>query len=80
MVPLPAPEGRITALLDAYTVPQGEHTFVNGEPCQSFDHGSYLTNLVARFFESDGTDLYYLSHPKTHHCLATETPSCDYAK
>ncbi|MBM4374571.1 MAG: hypothetical protein FJ095_05755 [Deltaproteobacteria bacterium] len=80
MQPLPAPAGRITGLLDAYTVPQGEHTFVNGEPCQSFDHGSYLTNLVARFFESDGTDLYYLSHPKTHHCLATETPSCDYAK
>jgi len=79
-VPLPAPEGRLTGLLDAYTVPQGEHTFVNGEPCQSFDHGSYLTNLVARFFESDGTDMYYLSHPKTHHCLASQLPSCDYTK
>jgi hypothetical protein len=71
---------RLTALLDAYTVPQGEHTFVNGEPCQSFDHGTYLTNLVARFFQSNGADIYYLSHPTSHHCLATESPSCDYQK
>ncbi len=77
--PKAAPAGRLTALLDAYTVPEGEHCFVNGEPCQGFDHGTYLTNLVARFFQSDGTDLYYLSHPTTHHCLAAETPSCDYA-
>ena len=28
---------------------------------------------------SDGTDLYYLSHPKTHHCLATnDVGNCDY--
>ena len=38
-----------------------------------------MTNLVARFFQTDGTDLYYLSHPASHHCLATESPSCDYA-
>lgn len=76
--PQPAPQGRLTALLNAYVVPEGEHTFVNGEPCQAFDHGTYLTNLVARFFQTDGTDLYYLSHPASHHCLAEETPSCDY--
>lgn len=78
-VPLAAPAGRMTALLNAYTVPQGEHTFVNGEPCQAWDHGTYLTNLVARFFESDGTDIYYLSHPATHDCLETSDPICDYA-
>ena len=77
--PLPAPQGRMTALLNAYTVPEGEHTFVNGEPCQSWDHGTYLTNLVARFFQSDGNDIYYLSHPATHHCLETSDPICDYA-
>jgi hypothetical protein len=53
------------------------HTFVNGEPCQSFDHGTYLTNLTARFFQSNGTDLYYLSHPLSHHCLQDVT-TCDY--
>jgi hypothetical protein len=75
-VPRAAPAGRLTALLDAYTVPEGDHTFVNGEPCQAFDHGTYLTNLVARFFQSDGTDLYYLSHPKSHRCLADSVSMC----
>ena len=78
--PNAAPFGRLTALLDAYTVPEGEHTFVNGNPCQGFDHGTYLTNLVARFFQSDGTDLYYLSHPSSHHCLGSQTTTCDYLK
>jgi hypothetical protein len=78
--PQPAPEGRLTALLNAYLVPEGDHTFVHGNPCQAFDHGTYLTNLVARFFESDGTDIYYLSHPESHHCLETAALSCDYAK
>jgi hypothetical protein len=74
----PDPARPLTALLDAYTVPEGEHTFVNGEPCQSFDHGTYLTNLTARFFMSNGTDLYYLSHPATHRCLAKDAQSCGY--
>ena len=29
----------------------------------------YVTELVARFFESDGRDVYYLSHPKSQACL-----------
>lgn len=72
------PNGRITALLDAYIIPEGKHCFENGRPCQAFDISTYLTNLVARFFQSDGTDLYYLSHPTSHHCLETATPTCDY--
>ncbi len=76
--PRAAPGGRLTALLNAYTEPVGDHTFVNGNPCHSFDHGTYLTNLVARFFQSDGTDLYYLSHPASHHCLAEVPASCSY--
>ncbi len=72
------PKGRVTGLLDAYVVPQGVHTFVNGNPCESFDTGTYLTNLVGRFFETDGTDVYYLSHPSTHHCLAKDAKSCGY--
>jgi hypothetical protein len=72
------PAGRpLTALLDAYIVPGGVHTFVNGEPCQSFDAGTYLTNLTARFFMSGGSDLYYLSHPSTHLCLEDAT-KCGY--
>jgi hypothetical protein len=71
------PSRPLTALLDAYLVPEGVHTFVNGEPCQSFDHGTYLTNLTARFFMSNGSDLYYLSHPTNHHCLEN-VATCDY--
>ena len=75
---VPAPKRRVTGLLDAYVVPEGVHTFVNGNPCQNFDHGNYLTNLVGRFFQSDGTDVYYLSHPTSHHCLETSGEACGY--
>ncbi len=69
----------LTALLDAYVVPEGVHTFVNGEPCQGFDVGSYLTNLTARFFMTDGEDVYYLSHPTTHRCLSSpDVTTCGY--
>jgi hypothetical protein len=74
----PSDGRRVTGLLDAYIVPEGTHTFVNGDPCQSFDHGNYLTNLVARFFQSDGTDVYYLSHPSSHHCLEESGEACGY--
>lgn len=74
----PNPERPLTALLDAYIVPEGVHTFVNGEPCQSFDAGNYLTNLTARFFQTNGTDLYYLSHPATHLCLTQGPAACGY--
>jgi hypothetical protein len=69
---------RVTGLLDAYIVPQGVHTWVNGNPCESFDAGTYLTNLVARFFQTDGYDVFYLSHPSTHLCLGNDLASCDY--
>ncbi len=76
---VPDPSKPLTALLDAYVVPGGIHTFTNGNPCESFDAGTYLTNLVARFFMTNGTDLFYLSHPKTHRCLATtDVTSCGY--
>jgi hypothetical protein len=74
----PNPAKPLTALLNAYVVPQGTHTFVNGEPCQSFDHGTYLTNLTARFFMTGGSDLYYLSHPSSHHCLEGDVAACGY--
>lgn len=72
------PDKPLTALLDAYLVPEGVHTFINGEPCQSFDHGTYLSHLTARFFMTNGADLYYLSHPATHRCLGKDVLSCGY--
>lgn len=76
----PDPSRPLTALLDAYIVPDGVHTFVNGQPCQSFDAGTYLTNLTARFFMTSGADLFYLSHPSSHHCLGDNVVDCGYLK
>lgn len=67
----------LTALLNAYVVPEGTHTFGNGNPCFSFNVETYLTNLTARFFMTDGKDIYYLSHPTSHQCLEDAT-TCDY--
>ncbi|MFO0618359.1 MAG: hypothetical protein U0414_37545 [Polyangiaceae bacterium] len=72
------PSQPVTGLLDAYIVPGGVHTFTNGNPCENFDSGTYLTNLVARFFMTNGEDVYYLSHPTTHHCLASDPAGCGY--
>lgn len=73
------PDGRpLAALVDAYIVPEGNHTWVNGNPCESFDHGTYLTNLVARFFQTNGSDLHFLSHPASHHCLEDDATDCGY--
>jgi hypothetical protein len=77
-LPTPSAQGRLTALLNAYIKPDGNHTFVNGNPCEAFDHGTYLTRLVARFFQSDGTDIYYLSHPATHHCMEDAANTCGF--
>lgn len=75
---VPDASRRVTGLLDAYVVPEGVHTFVNGNPCESFDTGTYLTNLVARFFQTDGTDVYYLSNPSSHRCLEADAATCGY--
>jgi hypothetical protein len=73
------PDGRpLTALLNAYVIPEGQHCFENGEPCQSFDFGTYLTNLTAQFFMTNGRDVYYISHPSSHLCLGTDVTQCGY--
>jgi len=47
-------------------------------PTETFDHGTYLTNLVARFFQTNGSDLHFLSHPASHHCLEDDATDCGY--
>ncbi|MCA9647566.1 MAG: hypothetical protein KC492_43050, partial [Myxococcales bacterium] len=56
--------------LMGYVNPRGEHGFNPADPCQEWVAGRYFINLVARFFATEGADLYYLSHPTTHSCLA----------
>jgi hypothetical protein len=59
----------LIASVTAYMQPLGQHDWSVGDPCDSFDPTTYMDNLLAHFFASGGTDLYYLSHPTTHGCL-----------
>lgn len=61
---------RVVAQLMAHINPKGVHGFDAANPCQNFDSGQYMVNLFGRFFASSGADIYYLSHPASHHCLA----------
>lgn len=63
----------VTAIVNSYLVPWGAHTFMLTDRCQHFDTGKYLINLLGRYFNTQSRDLYYLSHPSTHHCLANDT-------
>lgn len=64
---------RVAAHLNHYLEPGGKHTWDVGDACRSFDGATYGNALFARFFASDGKDVYYLSHPASHRCLATGT-------
>jgi len=68
-----AADERVVAFLAAYIKPDGQHAFFNPAPCQKWDNATYLANLVGRFVATEGKDLYYLSHPTTHPCLAKGT-------
>lgn len=61
----------LIASVTAYPAPLGQHDWSVGEPCQSFDTTTYMDNLLSHYFVSGGRDLYYLSHPSSHACLAT---------
>ncbi|HMR11909.1 MAG TPA: hypothetical protein PKA88_39270, partial [Polyangiaceae bacterium] len=61
---------RILAQLMAYIEPKGVHGFNPATPCDNWDSGMYMINVIGRFFATDGADLYYLSHPSTHQCLS----------
>ena len=65
-------------MLNHYLVPEGKHTWDVGDVCLAWDPATYGNALTAKFFASDGKDLYYLSHPKSHGCLVDG--SCDFLK
>ncbi len=60
----------IVGMILGYLDPAGVHTYNFTNPCQAFDAALYLHGLTARFFATGGRDLYPLSHPATHRCLA----------
>ena len=60
----------LLGVLTVYGEPKGYHVWANGDPCRAFDHANHATGLLVRYLASGTTDLYMLSHPKTHGCLA----------
>jgi len=69
---------RVVGLFNNYIEPKGAHTWSTPDACRAWDFATYGNALTARFFASEGRDLYYLSHPKTHGCLVDAT--CDFFK
>jgi hypothetical protein len=66
----PQPGEPLAAFVNAFIAPEGRHTFLPSDPSRPWDAGLYLTNLVARFFTSNGTDVVYFTDPTGHQCLA----------
>ncbi len=69
---------RVVGLLNHYLVPEGKHTWDVGDVCRQWDFAAYGNALTARFFATQGHDIYYLSHPRTHGCLVDG--SCDFLR
>ena len=65
--------GPLVGLVNAYVNPLGQHVFVFGDACKSFDDAVYYDNVLIRFFASGGEDLYFLSHPASHRCLGSQS-------
>lgn len=68
----------VVALFSQYVEPGGAHAWKADSTCHVWDPATYGSNLIARFLATDGRDLYYLSHPSSHGCLAKS--SCDIFK
>ncbi len=66
-------DARVVSYVSAYIEMEGQHAFFNPAACQAWDNATYLANLTARFLATGGKDVYFLSHPHTHGCLATGT-------
>jgi hypothetical protein len=63
----------VLALVNCYVNPLGQHVYFINDPCRAFDDVTYYDTQMARFLATGGTDLYSLSHPQTHKCMAVQT-------
>lgn len=60
--------GPAAALLNAYIVPEGTHSFGLPRMRDPWKPQLYLLTIAARFFATLGADVYYRSHPNDHQC------------
>jgi hypothetical protein len=63
----------IAGMVNAYIEPLGVHDLIFGDPCRAWDGTTYMDDLLVRYFATQGTDLYFLTHARSHECLATQT-------
>lgn len=66
----------VLGLLFVHGSPLGTERLEAVDECQAFSTDRYTRQLVARFLATAGRDLYPLSHPSSHHCLARG--DCDF--
>jgi hypothetical protein len=66
-------DGPAVAMVNAYVNPLGQHVFRVSDPCKAFDDVTYYSGLLSRFLATQGRDVYFLTHPQSHACLATES-------
>jgi hypothetical protein len=59
-------------LVNAYVAPRGQHVWVTSDPCKAFDDATYFDTMLVRFLATGGEDVYFLSHPQSHHCMARQ--------
>lgn len=71
-----AEDVQLSGVGHVYVAPQGAHTWVPPDVCEKFDDATWGNLLNGRFLASGGRDIYYVTHPATHRCLATRT--CDF--
>jgi hypothetical protein len=65
-----------SALVNAMTLPEGQHVVLPVDPRKAWDDGAYFVNLIGWYLASEGRDLPYLSRPDEHQCL--ERNECPY--
>jgi hypothetical protein len=63
----------LSAVVNAWLEPDGQHSFAAGNACEKFDDATYYDGLMVRFLATAGRDLYFLSHPSSHLCLERKT-------
>jgi hypothetical protein len=83
VVPLTTPDAKgwqpsapLCAVINGYMAPKGQHVWTFTDPCKAWDDVMYMENQMSRFLGSSGKDLYFMSHPATHECMANRT--CDF--
>jgi hypothetical protein len=59
-------------LVNAYVNPLGQHVFFVNDPCRNFDDVTYYDTMLVHFLATNGADIYDVTHPMTHTCMATQ--------